>query len=107
MRRAAVDAIGNLELETAPGEVIDAVRDPDREVRYGAVSALGSFADPAAVPVLLEIVRASTDRELQYEALDALSNIESPAAYDALIPLLQHEDPKVRQLAAEAIGNMQ
>ena len=106
VRRAAIDALGNLDLGAAPGEVIDAVRDPDREVRYGAVSALGNFADPAAVPVLLEIVRASTDRELQYEALDALSNIESPAAYDALIPLLQHEDPKVRQLAAEAIGNM-
>ncbi len=107
VRRVAIDAIGNLELGAAPREVLDAVRDPDREVRYGAVDALGNFEDPAAVPVLLEIVRASTDRELQYEALDALSNIESPAAYEALIPLLQHEDPKVRQLAAEAIGNMQ
>ena len=107
VRREAIDAIGNLDLGAAPREVLDAVRDPDREVRYEAVDALGNFEDPAAVPVLLEIVRASTDREMQYEALDALSNIESPAAYDALIPLLQHEDPKVRQLAAEAIGNMQ
>lgn len=107
VRREAIDAIGSLDLGAAPREIIDAVGDPDREVRYGAVSALGNFEDPAAVPVLLEVVRASTDRELQYEALDALSNIESPAAYDALIPLLQHEDPKVRQLAAEAIGNMQ
>ncbi|HKY60740.1 MAG TPA: HEAT repeat domain-containing protein [Gemmatimonadota bacterium] len=107
VRREAIDAIGNLDLGRAPRQVIDAVRDPDREVRYEAVDALGNFEDPAAVPVLLEIVRGSTDRELQYEALDALSNISSPAAYDALIPLLQHEDPKVRQLAAEAIGNMQ
>jgi HEAT repeat protein/beta-lactamase regulating signal transducer with metallopeptidase domain len=107
VRREAIDAIGNLDLGAAPRQVIDAVHDPDREVRYEAVDALGNFEDPAAVPVLLEIVRASTDRELQYEALDALSNIESPAAYDALIPLLQHEDPKVRQLVAEAIGNMQ
>ncbi|MGH7588407.1 MAG: HEAT repeat domain-containing protein, partial [Gemmatimonadota bacterium] len=91
VRRAAIDAIGNLELGAAPLEVLNAVRDPDREVRYEAVDALGNFEDPAAVPVLLEIVRASTDRELQYEALDALSNIESPAAYEALIPLLQHE----------------
>ena len=107
VRRAAIDALGNLELGGAPSQVIAAVRDPDREVRHGAVSALGNFADPAAVPVLLEIVRGSTDRELQYEALDALSNIGSPAAYEALLPLLQHEDPKVRQLAAEAIGDMQ
>jgi HEAT repeat protein/beta-lactamase regulating signal transducer with metallopeptidase domain len=107
VRRAAIDGIGNLELGTAPPEVLGAVRDRDRDVRHGAVSALGNFEDPAAVPVLLEIVRSSTDRELQYEALDALSNIESPAAYEALLPLLQHEDPKIRQLAAEAIGNMQ
>lgn len=107
VRVSAIHALGNLDLASAPREILDAVRDADREVRYGAVNALGNYEDPAAVPVLLEVVGSSTDRELQYEALDALSNIESPAAYDALIPLLQHEDPKVRQLAAEAIGNMQ
>ncbi|MCI0634559.1 MAG: HEAT repeat domain-containing protein, partial [Actinobacteria bacterium] len=107
IRREAIDAIGNLDLTSAPREVIDAVGDPDREVRQGAIDALDNFEDPAAVPVLLEVVRTSTERDLQYDALDALSNIGSPAVYDALIPLLQHEDPKIRQLAAQAIGNIE
>ncbi len=66
---------------------VEALDDPEPELRMAALSALGSMADPAAVPALVAHFERSADDVLLL-ALGALANVrEGPAAaqVDALL----------------------
>jgi HEAT repeat protein/beta-lactamase regulating signal transducer with metallopeptidase domain len=106
VRREAASALGELdELETAPPQLIDALRDEDPSVVRHVVSALAEIEDPAAVPGLAELFRSpDTDSETRRAAVWALGEIEDPASYQVLVEALEDDDPEIRKYAARALG---
>jgi HEAT repeat protein len=77
--------------------------DPDPNLRAAAIFALGRQPDPAAIPLLLQILGDSSEY-LARLAADALITI-GPAAVSALIEALEHSpQPRVRANAARALA---
>ena len=104
VREHAADALGNFdELRTAPRALIDALSDPNRDVRRSAAGALANIGDEAAVPALKKLV-SDTDTETRRDAVEALKEIGGAEAVTALMGLLKDPDPEVRKSAAEALG---
>src|SRR5438552_19213794 len=89
---------------------VQALEDPDRQVRLKAVKALGNVgaADPAAVPALAGAVK-DRDAGVRAEAVLALLKI-GPDARDAVPALTEAQkdrDAKVRAYAAKALERIQ
>lgn len=79
VRRHAVMALGDGEF----GNTLDAVmeiakNDPDKDVRWGAVTALGRYKDKNALPLLRKIA-AGEDKVVAEAAKTAIKEIEKPA----------------------------
>jgi HEAT repeat protein/beta-lactamase regulating signal transducer with metallopeptidase domain len=104
VRAQAADAIHNIDgITKAPAELIDLLRDTNREVRKQAAHALGSIGDEAAVPGLKRAV-SDSDTEVRRTAVESLKEIGGAEAMTALLALLKDSDPEVRRIAAEALG---
>ena len=104
VREHAADALGSVEeLKTAPRALIDALGDPNKDVRRNAASALANIGDEAAVPGLKKLV-SDSDTETRRHAVEALKEIGGAEAVTALMGLLKDPDPEVRKSAAEALG---
>lgn len=91
-------------VEAQPGsteEHIEALSSVDREVRLGAVRALGEHPSPAAVPALARALRGDPDVEVRRACVRALQRSETPEARDAVATAAQYDrDEEVRQLAS-------
>jgi HEAT repeat protein len=72
VRIAAAKALGVVGGTQAPEALVEAAADGDVLLRREAVSALGSFDDPAAVAVLAEAATAAPDRETALRAAESL-----------------------------------
>ena len=84
---------------------IDALRDPDANVRARAARALGQHRAQAAATVL----RAALDDEdadVRRQAAWALGRIRDDAAVDGLLDLLRDPVQEVRERAAWALGTL-
>lgn len=104
VRQHAADALGSFEnLKTAPRALIDALADPNRDVRKEAAQALANIGDEAAVPALKKLV-GDGDASTRRTAVEALKEIGGADALQALMALLKDPDPEVRKTAAEALG---
>jgi HEAT repeat protein len=71
VRVAAAKALGVVGGTRAPDALVEAAADGDERLRREAVSALGSFDDPAAVAVLA-VAAATPDRETALRAAESL-----------------------------------
>lgn len=104
VRQHAADALGSFDnLKTAPRALIDALADPNRDVRKQAAEALANIGDEAAVPALKKLV-GDGDADTRRTAVEALKEIGGADAMQALLTLLKDPDPEVRRIAAEALG---
>jgi HEAT repeat protein len=81
--------------------------DKDSDVRGYAASALGSFGDPAAIP-LMDTALKDKDPDIRSHAAMVLYEFGTQAleAVPNLIVLLQDPDPEVRSEAARALGEV-
>ncbi len=75
MRYEAARACGELEAKAAVPELIRLVSDPDREVQFAAVGALGQIGGEKAKRVLERCAR-SADEAMRLAAEDALAELE-------------------------------
>jgi HEAT repeat protein/cyclophilin family peptidyl-prolyl cis-trans isomerase len=98
-----------LELEdarsTGGGALERLLRDPDPGVRRRAALAAGRVADPALVPLLVELVN-DQEVEVRRMAAFALGLVGDPGAVDRLLAALADVDGGVRGRAAEALGRL-
>jgi HEAT repeat protein len=99
-----VKALGSLGGEGSLEPLVRAIGDPDENVRREAASALEAMGSRAVAP-LAEALRGES-REGRREAARALGRIRDPGAIESLIPLLQDQDPGVRDEALIALGRM-
>lgn len=79
--------------------------DPDKNARLRAVMALGQSGDPAALPVLLDRLRAEPDFFVRDNMSWAIASCGA-VAVEPLIALLEDELPTVRYQAAHALSKL-
>jgi cyclophilin family peptidyl-prolyl cis-trans isomerase/HEAT repeat protein len=87
------------------GELERYLRDPDRSLRRRAALAAGRIADPAIVPVLVELMNDQEPEVRQMTAF-ALGLVGDRLAVDRLRASLKDADSAVRARSAEALGGI-
>ena len=91
-----LEALSNVMIDVWGVEsVLPALDEPGHEVRFSVASALGSTADPTAVPALVEALADEHDR-VRWEAAWSLGRIGDSAAVPHLIEALQDSSQDVR-----------
>jgi HEAT repeat protein len=115
---AAAKEMGKLDRKVLP-IVIGALQDDNRDVRLMAIWTCGEFADPIAIPPLLQCIRdakqpvktasgsASSDDDVivQDACADSLVAI-GPEAFGSILRLLENSHSSVRSSAACALGRI-
>jgi HEAT repeat protein len=84
---------------------LNALADPDRTVRLGAVRRLGAAGGSAVHPLIGAMDGAKSDEYRWYAAL-ALSRIGEPAVDPLIGALRSTRNPDFRRYAAAALGHM-
>lgn len=79
-----------------------ALEDPEENVRYAAVEALGRISEEAAIPLLVSIL---SDEWARYPAIEALGLLKAREAIPVLLELYD-KDEWVRNAVIEALGNI-
>jgi HEAT repeat protein len=102
VRGTAAWALGQMELETAPKGLIDAVGDPTTDVRTRAAWALSEIGDAAAIPALRAALAKETDSDARKAEVRAL--IHSGERSERLTELLESKDPEVRAAAIRGVA---
>ncbi|SMO36485.1 HEAT repeat domain-containing protein [Halorubrum cibi] len=103
LRIAAANALARLDEPSALPAIVGALSDPDPRVRLRACHACGTFADPRAIPGLIE--RLDDEPRVRRAAANALGAVGTDRALDPLIDLLEDPDESLRRIAAGALGN--
>jgi len=119
LRKAAVHALGSFPGEAARAALLTAVNDPVEDVRWNAAVALARRRDPAAAPVLLQMMdrrhlaaiadlTAEQREEAVLQATQAAAVVPDPALRSALEGL-RDSDPsmQVRATARAALDGKQ
>lgn len=103
----AVDIVVEPDVTIAP-TVVPALRarvvDPETAIRRRAVRGLGILRAQAAVPDLIEVVRADRDDTIRFEAARALRKIRDTSAGESLLALVSVNNDKVRSEIIATIG---
>ena len=112
VRDRAAQALGQLKNAAATDSLIEALNDENSDVRQEAAWALGQIEDPRTVdPLSYASVKDANGyvREEAYEALqknDIGGNTVDTRSVDPIIGALKDEDQKVRDRAAQALGQL-
>jgi HEAT repeat protein len=106
VRASAAEAVGVLGYQGAAETLIAMVEDEAPEVSRSAILALGKLGAPEAQQALKEVLSRPAEEESMREAATlALGALHTPGAVHLLVQHLgSDENPQVRQLCAEALG---
>ncbi len=105
-RMAALLELGRSGNPAVLPTLLGALKDPNRDVRWVAIEALGDLGDRRAVPALVQYLGARRKEAYRWGRrliANALGAIGGPEAVEAVTPLLQDADPFVRRDAALAL----
>lgn len=70
-----------------------------------AVAVLGQIGDPAAIPILTELI-TTQDVFLRKEIISALGNLGDTASAEVLVNFLVDKNPEIRAATAQALGQL-
>jgi HEAT repeat protein/beta-lactamase regulating signal transducer with metallopeptidase domain len=90
----------------AVAALVNALDDPDRQVRLSALASLAEMNDVRAVPGAMQAL-TSDDPEMRRNAVYLLGEMGDRRALPGLLPLLDDPDRQVRRTAARALGEFQ
>lgn len=105
VRRAAIEAIGDMTIPAVLPLLSTALDDPNPEVRLAALEAL-ALQDDASVAGNIEIRLYDQDPAVRLAAIEALAELESETAVVALASLLSDPQAPIRQQAVGALGDI-
>lgn len=83
-----------------------ALEDPDPERRLAAVTLLGISDNPAAIPVLAEVL-SDEDEDVRMEAVLSLADFTDEAPVDALTRALSDPSPDIRYEALDVLSDIE
>lgn len=104
----ALEAMDQHALEAVP-DIIDALGDEALIIRKTATDVLGKVGrkkPKSVLPQLIEVLRHSDNEIMRYHSAHALSKIAHSKSIPPLISALEDVNPKVRWIAALALGNL-
>jgi HEAT repeat protein len=104
VRWGATLALGRIGGEVATSALIDALHDPDEDIRRQTANALEDMGE-AAIPTLIAMLRIS-DPSIRDEIIGALTQIGKPATPSLVAALRTSKDPCIRAGAALALGGI-
>lgn len=104
-RLRAAWLLGRLGEPSALAPLLGALEDPEAALRGGAAYALGSLANPGAIPALARALRHDSDGQVRADAAWALGLMGEDEVIDPLLEALGDaaELPEVRGQAAESL----
>lgn len=85
--------------------LLEAVRDPDLEVRRAAIRSLARYEDPGTAGAFREALR-DPDAEIRASAVQALESLKDRSSVGAIAALLRDENVEVRRAAADALDDL-
>jgi HEAT repeat protein len=106
VRRALLEALGEIGEPRSRSLFMAALEDADIEVRAAAVRGLGTFPNPATVGVLEEVFWNDPSPEVHSEVLTVLEKIGNRVAQSLLLQAAHDADPLVRARAIHALGKL-
>lgn len=98
VRRAAVQALSNLDDPRAIPAFIDALRDADAEVRACAAGALGQFEDKRSLAPLMGALK-DDNKDVRRAAMSSLGSQSAEVPVEMIVTALADKDPEIRQAA--------
>ncbi len=114
-RAGAVYSLSTLKDAKAFEPLIAALKDPDRDVRFRVVGALGRLGhaglrDAGAIKPLMDFIEQVEDNDLNLKtsAISALGDLQDNQSFELLLNLIQDENNHdwIRETAIVAIGHL-
>lgn len=102
VRRNAAEELGARNDRRATIPLCKSLDDGVGGVRYAAAEALGKIQDPLSIPSLIKLLEDPTFG-VYGPVIEALANMRAMAAVPYLIGFLQHDDARIRSLAANSL----
>lgn len=109
VRELSARVLGDLRGAARPAlaELTRLLDDPDSHVRLDAAKAVWAvtFEPDPAIRRICRTATSAADSTERYSAVEALGDTGHPEAIPTLLQALKDEDPYVRAIAADALGN--
>ncbi|MCK9152172.1 HEAT repeat domain-containing protein [Methanobacterium alcaliphilum] len=105
VRANSAEALGKIGSKKGTLPLIEALEDPDSEVRWKAAEALGNIGDRTAVDSLI-LALSDKDSDVRKHAARSLGDLEDNKALYPLIDALNDVDWPVRKNAVTALGKI-
>lgn len=104
VKRAAIEALGNIGTPNTFDTLVEALSDDEGNVRKKAVAALGKLGDKRAVAPLIDLLLRAEYDDVKEAVGRSLSLFEGDEVEQSYVSLLDNEDISIRVVGIEGLG---